>query len=231
MDGGLPDAVQGRSTTKKLHSGPQLPKKEKSFTGREKWSTTKLYDLEVIDSKIVEDQLFVKVHYTEEPWKTQFYDTWRDARDIVDIPHTFVNTSQEERTNFIELLRISLKENLHGQRKVDSVVNIELPISKGLFSEISSLGRKSKTNHYLLPALADFNNLLGKGWSFRIINPQGDFSSIEPGTVSFWLTERRPLEEYQPDGGIKLLHRGFRFHLKFARNVGNKYDFQQFAIP
>ena len=97
----------------------------------------------MIDSKIVEDQLFVKVHYTEEPWNTKVYDTWSDARDIVDIPHTFVNTSQEG-AHFIELLRISIKENLYGQKKVDSVVYIELPISKGLFSEISPLGRKSK---------------------------------------------------------------------------------------
>ena len=139
----------------------------------------------------------MKVHYTEKEWSSQEFDTWLDARDIVDIPESFVNGTEEQKSAFVEQLKTAIKENLHGQRKVDSIVNIELPIPLHLFEEVASLGHKTQVSLrnrlFTLNDISLLDTLLGKGWDRRIFNKQGDFSFVTPGTVTIWLKERQPL--------------------------------------
>lgn len=97
------------------------------------WSTTKLFELEITDSKDVNNQLLVKVHYLDEEWTASKYDAWVAAKDIIDIPQCFVKGTSEQRAFFLSSLRLLIKENLHVQRNVDTVVNIELPIQRSLF--------------------------------------------------------------------------------------------------
>ena len=214
---------------KQLHKGTPIPKEN---IISKKWSTTKLYDLEVSDSKYIDDVLFVKVHYVDKEWCSPSYDSWIPACDVIDIPHCFLTCSPEQRSFFIEQLKLLIKENLHAQRKVDSIVNIDLPIQKDLFEEFKSLGvggGNKRNSHIILRSLSNFDDLLGEGWHWRVLNKQGDFSFVEPNTITFWLTERKPLEEYSAEGILKLVHRGYRFHLRFARGIGNRFDFQNFT--
>ena len=210
-----------------LNNGPSLScvKKEP----RSKWSTTKLYSLEILDCKFINEKLHVKVHYTDKEWSSAKYDTWREATDIIDIPDSYVNGTQEQKLLFLEQLKTTIKENLHGQRKVDSIINIEVPVPQNTFSELSCLGCESEKNksHFILESLSMFNDILGEGWDKRIFNQQGDFAYVVPNTVTFWLKERQPLEDFTPEGNIKIVHRGFCFRMQFARGIGNRFDYQQ----
>ena len=197
---------------RKLNSGPTLQEdKIKSKT----WSVSKLYSLVITDSKVIQDKLFVKVHYTDEGWTSTEFDEWRDASEIIDVPDCHTDFTPELRELFIEQLKTSVKESLHGQRKIDSV---ELPIPRKLLAEFASFGIKGKRSRIFIKSPSDLNCLLGAG----------DFSFIEPGTLSFYLKERKPLEEYSPDGSLRLIHRGFQFQLRCSRGIGNRYDFANF---
>ena len=130
---------------------------------------------------------------------------------------------------FFTQLKISVKEHLHGQRKVDTVVHIQVAIPKNLFEELARLGIKGTNSHFALSSPEDFNHLLDEGWSWRIFNKQGDFAFVTSDTVTYWMTERRPCEEFLSNGSLKVTHRGFHFNLKFARGIGNKFDFADFV--
>ena len=210
---------------RQLHNGPELPAEK---VASKKWSTTKLFELVIIDSKFVGDRHLVKVHYTDEEWSAPSFDSWRDANDIIDIPNCYVHCTDELRAQFFQKLKTAIKEALHGQRKIDSKVNIELQIPKALFEELSCLGRKTKKSFYELQSLADLSGLLGEDWHWRIFNHQGDFAFVTPGTVTFWQKERKPLEQYRANGTLEFIHRGFHFHVQFVRGIGNRFDFQQF---
>ena len=48
-----------------LNNGPSISTERVS---KKTWSTTKLYSLEIVDSKLVGEQLLVRVHYTYKEW-------------------------------------------------------------------------------------------------------------------------------------------------------------------
>lgn len=125
----------------------------------------------------------------------------------------------------MENLSTLIKESLHGQRKVDSAVNISVQIERKLYKELFSAGSFPKPVQ--LTDVKEWNELLGEHWHYRIFNLQGDFAFVTPGTLTYWITERRPLEEYSADGVQVFRHRGFIFRVKFVRGLGNKHDFKQ----
>ena len=209
-----------------LNNGPSLPKDRLK---KESWSTTKLYHLVVVDSKFIAEKLYVKVHYTDKEWDSAKYDEWRSADEVLDIPNCYLENTPEGKAFFLQQLKIAIKESLHGQRKVDSIVNIELPIQKDLFHELALHGKRAQSRLYYIQSLVAFDSLLEEGWHWRIFNSQGDFAFVTPNTISFRLTERRPLEQYSAEGNLEVLHRGFMFKMKFARGMGNAFDFQSFA--
>lgn len=72
----------------KLNSGEALPKEYTGCTStrKEAWSTSKLYHLEIVETKDIDAVTWVKVHYTDKQWNSSRYDEWRLARDVIDIP-------------------------------------------------------------------------------------------------------------------------------------------------
>ena len=191
----------------------------------ETWSTKKLYKLEILKSEVKEGHLKFFVHYVG--WNKK-YDEWRNAEDVLDIPEGYLNSTPEGRDNFYRSLGISVKELLHGQRRVDSAVELRVPISVDIFDELKALGAektKKGTFHCDISAL---DGVLSKGWNWRIFNVNGDFAYVRPGTVSYRLCEREPLVEYSAEGVPNFSHRGFLLVFKFQRLLGNKKDFAQF---
>ena len=151
-----------------LNSGPALPAGDHQKI--KKWSTTKHFNLIVVDSKLEEEKLFVKVHYTDKEWSSPCFDEWREACEIVDIPSCYTDNSEEGKAFFLEQLKSTIKENLHGQRKVDTVVNIELPIARNLFLELSSLGNFVGKQYRV--GISALDSILGEAWHWRIFNCQ-----------------------------------------------------------
>ncbi len=112
-----------------LAKGPSLPH---IHAKRETWSTKKLYDLTVSKSKLEDGVLKVFVHYTG--WASA-YDEWRDASDILDIPEEYLFSNKETKKLCYYNLRIAIKESLHGQRKVNSVVEVHHAIQRDVFDD------------------------------------------------------------------------------------------------
>lgn len=195
---------------------------------RETWSTSKLYELVILDSKHVNGHSLVKVHYTEDKWSSASYDEWRLASEILDIPQYYITYTEQVKVCFFAGLRNTIKEALHCQRKVDTLTILSLAIPRDLFHEISIVGKFASKGIYHLNNITHFNVFLDENWFFRIINNQGDFAYVTPKTCSFWLIEKKPLEEYSPEGILSLTHRGYCFKMRFARGIGNKYDFDNF---
>lgn len=212
---------------KLLASGPEIPTsglREKSKT----WSTNKLYALEVVDSKVVDNQLLVKVHYTDEEWDSPIYDEWRNASEVIDVPDCYIHFTEETRNLFVNKLGVVVKEALHCQRKVDSIVHLDIDVQRDLF--VTLFDKPACFARHNIASPSEWNHLLGNKWNYRIVNSKGDFAYVTPGTISFWIRERKPLEEFTPEGTLLLVHRGFVFHVQFVRGLGNKYDFEQFIV-
>ena len=208
-----------------LNSGLPLPQDIKQRQKPKTWSTTKFYPLEIIDSKLIDEKLWVKVHYTEEEWSSPVYDEWRPATEVTDIPDCFTSYTEESKDYFLSKLRISIKEALHAQRKVDSLVKIEVDIQRDLFADLfPHSGQFTQKIH--LEDLSDWDEHLGSKWNIRLVNCKGDHAFVTPGTLSFWMRVKKPLEDYNIDGTLSLLHRGYRFHMQFVRGLGNKFDLE-----
>ena len=198
---------------------------EREKLKRKTWSTTKFYPLEIIDSKTLEEKLYVKVHYTEPEWNSSLYDEWRLASEVIDIPECHISYTDELKDVFFSKLKIAIKESLHAQRKVDSLVNIEIDIQRDLFFDVFPHPEHfSRKQH--VQFLANWDTFLGPNWNIRVVNCKGDHAFVTPGTLVFWMRERRPLEEYAADGTLTFLHRGFKFHVQFVRGLGNRFDLE-----
>lgn len=101
------------------------------------WSTTKLYKLEVIGEKIVDFCLYYNVHYVGWPEK---YDEWRQASDVV-----LLHEEQIFNNPFHHHLRVAIKENLTS-RRIDTLVQLSIPIQKNEFKTVSKLGIVKRGN-------------------------------------------------------------------------------------
>ena len=207
-----------------LANGPQLPRKKQSLK-KEKWSTSKLYPLEVLDAKLDNDIPLVIVHYIG--WDSR-YDEWRQLGEVVNIPQEYICSSPEATTLSYLQLGTLIKENLHIQRKTDSLVTIHMPLQKEAFESIQVLGEVNTRGWYHLHCLRDLDKLLGARWDMRIMNKNKDFAHVVSGTVMYKLLERQPLKEYDSDGNPTFRHRGFQLVFKFVRDRGCSISLQNY---
>lgn len=187
------------------------------------WSTTKYFKLDILKQEERCGQSYVLVHYKGWPKK---FNEWRLASDILEKPLRVPDAEELFRTQ----LAIKIKEELNGHRKKDSLVEIKIQIQKGTFTPLESVGSKRETagvtSKYRLDKLSALNNFLGEGWHYRILNIVGDFCFITPGSVHYWMFERKPLLEFLPDHTTKLIHRGYTFTMRFVKDNGTNLDLQ-----
>ena len=112
---------------RQLADGPSIPPKQ-----TETWSTKKFYELTVTDTRVDENGR----------WAAK-YDEWRKSSDILDIPEEYLNSTDEAKSLFVKTLKYSIKEQLHGQRRVNSFEKLRVPIVRDIFSVFDELGIKS----------------------------------------------------------------------------------------
>ena len=144
----------------------------------ESWSTKKLYKLDIIKTEVKDGRLKCLVHYIG--WSTK-YEEWHNAEDVLTIPDEYLNSTQG-RDLFFRSLGISVKEHLHGRRKVDSLVELRVPISVDIFNELQALGAEKIKGTFRCDISA-LDEVLGEGWHWRIFNINGDFAYVRPGTI------------------------------------------------
>ena len=194
----------------------------------EKWSTRKLYELEILETKEEIGKVYAKVHYLG--WPSN-YDEFRPINDIIPISDVHVKTSKDILNFFFEHLRISVQESLHVQRLADSIVELKIPVSRGTFEEFASLGKPQFFKNrkcYMISSHKDLEGVLGQGWNYRVANPAQDFAFVEISSLRFYLAERAPLMSYLPSGESQNIHRGFMCVIKFIRGLGSRDDLPGF---
>ncbi|PIK54532.1 hypothetical protein BSL78_08550 [Apostichopus japonicus] len=211
----------------KLHSGepvgrlfPVSSRKNRSC----KWSTKKLFKIEVLDTRLIGSAKEVKVHYTG--WSKE-YDEWRCEKDILDTPSSAIDGDTHDFFQFHLLSAVN--ERLSCCRKIDSEVTLTIPVPREVFTDfVERIGLRSSSQKghtiYRFQSVACAKECFIKGWWYRIVNEAGDFCSIELETFQIWLTERPCLEEYDFDGKLILTHRGFQATVRFVTLKGNKSD-------
>ena len=213
-----------RVNYKRLAEGPVLTE-EKDKSPR--WSTQKLFPLEVVDTKTDDGVNFVLVHYLG--WAKK-YDEWRPLNEIINVPTEYIESTPAATSGFYLQLSVNIKENLSIQRKTDSFIELRLPIVRDAFEPLKGCGYPGKQGNYFVKRLCDLDAVLGEQWFFRITNKNRDFAFVVDGSVSYRMIERRPLVEYMPDHDCapKYIHRGFHLVFKFVRDRGNASDLHQF---
>lgn len=102
---------------------------------------------------------------------------------------------------FYERVYREIERKLYSRRREDPEIRIEIPVDKDVFNE--SLGRitsKSYQKNKLIYKVFSNETLdcyVGTKWNERIMNENGDFAYVVPGTLRFWLTKRNPIVEFK----------------------------------
>ncbi|KAJ8049454.1 hypothetical protein HOLleu_02210 [Holothuria leucospilota] len=188
-----------------------------------KWSTSQYFKLDILDQREFCGQHQVLVHY--KGWAKKFNE-WRCLNEILETPSSAIIPGAKELLQ--DQLLIRIKEQLNGNRRTDSLVEIKLPIQQQTFEEIKCFLVPGPKNIFYLNKWTDLDAYLGRGWHYRGLNSNGDVCFVVEGSVQVRMYERQPLTEYvSPESSSTLLHRGFQFVFKFVKDNGTRTDFEE----
>ena len=162
-----------------------------------------LYEVEIKEVDIAAQRL--KIHFKGYDEK---FDEWRpfsnDSLPVVRVERMSVpsrNSLQERLNGFNERMYREIKRKLYSGRKDDPEIRIEIPVDYDVFNEgLGSCASFTYQRGKEIYAITDnevLDSFFGLNWNERIINEHGDFAYVEPQTVRFWLTKRRPIVEFK----------------------------------
>ncbi len=195
----------------------------------------KLYDIEVVE----EAGPRVKIHYIG---YGREHDEWRPRGEIVVNKPAFSSKEEEPYSPLTELA-CSIKKSLKPSRSEEPEVRIQLPCDLATFTLLKEKGTLpgrrrgvsatddgSSREQYTITHYSDLDELLGEKWHFRVVNPIGDFSYVILETISFHLTMRRPILDYEVtckvDGTLTFdpiyIEQPHAIVFTFVRGDGNK---------
>ena len=125
----------------------------------------------------------------------------------------------------------SSKIVLRAQR--GSEVRIEIEVDDDVFN--ASLGRitpkRYQRNKLMYEVLSNetLDCFIGTKWNERIMNENGDFAYVVPGTLRFWLTKRNPIVEFKLIGDKYVrseIEDGYQVIFTFVRGDGNGFGYK-----
>ena len=195
---------------------------------REKKS--RLYSVEIVEQNVLAGK--VKIHYVG---YSSSEDEWRDAADVVDLCEAQPSYLISPSFNLYQELALMIKASLQSSRKESPEVKITMNFDKVQFDGgIRQLGKlksdKRGIKKYTIDCYSDLDSLLGRKWFIRGINESGDFCYVMLETVCFYMSEKSPLIDYQPDGSRfrkQLYFRGYNLVFSFVRGDGVASNFNQ----
>ena len=217
-----------------IHEGESsIPSVGKSSVGNsEKWSTSKLWPLAVVEERITATgQHEVKVHYAG---FGNSYDEWRPLEEVVDIP------SDCKTSDAVSLLKhdllVKVKESLNLSRIHDPEITLHIPIQLDTYATLLTILKAvfDKQRHgrsIYRTTTQDFGRFLGPDWWFKIGNELGDHAYVLEESLQLWLFERRPITDFvKVDGGLikRQTHRGYTLVVRFVKAVGNGQELDKF---
>ena len=87
----------------------------------------------------------------------------------------------------------------------------------------------NKKNVGRRPSNAEMEDILGTSWDTLIKNISGDFNFVTDGNITYWVTERTPIQDFTYVGGTRfykrLIDQDPLFVLSFIRGRGNRARF------
>ena len=222
-------------------SAVKLPRSRKishdTRTGTE-GDSDELYRLRVVD----EDDSMVKVRYIG---YSSDFDEWRRKDDIVELSDDESLSESDDDSRQLSLgslqrfclfeeLALRIKELLISSRKKDPMCRIVMSFDRMSFDSLliratvvpkaGSSKTSSKRSVYSIQHMTQFEDLLGNRWYIRGLNAAGDFCFVTPGTVRFYLREKKGRIDYQlkSDGTLfqEYFGKGVQLVLSFIRGDG-----------
>ena len=190
-----------------------------------------LYEIQIVE----EEDYKVKIHYVG---YSSIHDEWIRRSDIVLKPPKPSRPSPE--LSLLSVLACSIKQKLNPSRKEDSAVRIQFPFDTENFQLLKQKGkalRKSRGHDiFTLQQYSDLDELLGERWFLRIANTNGDFSYVILCTIRFYITQPRPILdfncEHQADGQLTFVpfyvEQQQALVFTFVRGDGNKRKLSNF---
>lgn len=134
---------------------------------------------------------------------------------------------------FYERVYREIKRKLYSGRREDPEIRIEIPVDKDVFNE--SLGRITSKSYqknkliYKVLSNETPNCYVGTKWNERIMNENGDFAYVVPGTLRFWLTKRNPIVEFKLIGDKYVrseIEDGHQVVFTFVRGDGDRHGYK-----
>ena len=134
---------------------------------------------------------------------------------------------------FYERVYREIRRKLYSGRKEDPEVRIEIPVEEDVFNQ--SLGRITSKSYsrnklvYQVLCNETLDNYIGTKWNERIMNENGDFAYVVPGTLRFWLTKRNPILEFKVFGDKYVkseIEDGHEVVITFVRGDGNRCGYE-----
>ena len=165
-----------------------------------------------------------KIHYVG---YSSHYDKWQSVSELVDRIEEADKHELHASSSFLhQELAYRIKSSLSSSRKSSPEVRIDVPFDKdvfdkGLKAKAREIDRAVKGNkQYTISSYDDLDDLLGKNWHVRGLNPAGDFCYPILDTIRFF-----PLVEYTPsqgEGGNRKV--GFILVFLFVRDDGLSHN-------
>lgn len=134
---------------------------------------------------------------------------------------------------FCERVYRKIKRKLYSGRREDPEVRIEIQVDDDVFNE--SLGRitskRYQRNKLIYEVLSNetLDCYFGTKWNEQIMNENGDFAYVVPGTLRFWLTKRNPIVEFKSIGDKYVrseIKDGHQVVFTFVRGDGNRCGYK-----
>ena len=162
-----------------------------------------IYPVEI--TEVDKTKNMVKIHFKGYSEK---FDEWRPC-DENNLPVICLEPMSQPTNDslsdclqaFCERVYREIKRKLFSGRREDPEVRVEIQVDEDVFNE--SLGRiKSKRyqrNKLIYEVLSNetLDCYIGTKWNERVMNENGDFAYVVPGTLRFWLTKRNPIVEFK----------------------------------
>ena len=193
-----------------------------------KATDSKLYEVEVIEIDKAANR--VKLHFKGYSEK---YDEWRPYDEMKLPVIWFEQMSKPTDASFDDRLHREIKRKLYSGRREDPEVRIEVPCDEDVFSRsIAMVAFKSTERNkviYRLHSNEKLDECIGLKWSERIMNENGDFAFVVPGTVRFWLASRNPIVEFKLIGDKYIrseIDDGHQVVFTFVRGDSNRKGYK-----
>ncbi len=101
--------------------------KTRTSASKLSWPSSKLWNIEILDSRQTDGKDEVLVHYTG--WSG--FGEWRDVSDVVDRNPDLENS--DAYSSFVSTLKINIKDNLKLSRVQDTEITLKVPVQKETF--------------------------------------------------------------------------------------------------